>query len=149
MVARILVAVLLSLAGAPVLQADSLDDFCESRRLRLLAFERWAEEIQAAPESVQFRNRGLIAQGLEDSAKVICGDDDARARARRVWMSPGTSSTTLSMMYHRLAHLEDMADARVGLTSRQMSVETLLLFAEARIYAIRAFTVALEVAASR
>lgn len=131
-------------ASAPVLVqrlpsgADSLNDFCESERLRSLAFERGAED---APESEMAKDQ--IARERRKPKHVAC-DPDSQLDWTDSWLNRNTAGSTLSMLESTLWGAEDLADAKAGLSYRQMSVETLLLFTGARVYAQRAFWGALD-----
>ena len=145
MIVQIVVAALLSLAVSPVLQADSLDDFCESLRLEDLAYERWAEDLPESNrnwESVELHRKVM---GMNDLHCGANGLVHASSYVKRVlWLSDKTAASNLMMLESHMKQLESFADARSGLdrlkqSGRFMSVETLLLFAEAKIYATRAF----------
>lgn len=141
MIVQIVVAVLLALAVAPAMQADSRSDFCESVRLRDLAFERWAEDAPDDRDLLRLHEmRASVAE------ETYCSPDSGFASTRWWWATGKV--TILGMLHSVLGEMESMADVHTGLTSRQMSVETLLLFTEARIYAQRAFLGALEEARS-
>ena len=129
MIAYILVAVLLSLAGAPVLQADSRSDYCESVRLERAAKEQWAKD---APESEPAKK---AVEAARRKKVVACGNP---ATAARLWHS----AATLRLLHRHMEVLRvyaDVAQLAGGGGSSRMSVKALLLFVEARIYAIRAF----------
>ena len=131
-------------AVAPVLRqrlpsrSYSLNDFCESERLRSLAFERWAED---APKSEVAKDQ--IARERSKPKHVAC-DPDSQLDWTDSWLNRNTAGSTLSMLESTLWGAEDLADVKAGLSYRQMSVETLLLFTGARIYAQRAFWGALD-----
>lgn len=158
MVARILVPVLLSLAGAPVLQADSLSvmlDFCEGMRLRNAAYERWAEELPESNGNWRVIDNWRLGREALGVAPPVCHLDFAidSATAQRLarvrtdaWLM---TPSTLSMLRSLMTEVAGMANVETGLdrrdrTGRFMSVATLLLFTEARIYLTRAFLGALD-----
>lgn len=158
MVARILVAVLLSLAGAPVLQADSLgvlNDFCEGERLLDAAYERWAEDL---PEgngnwTVIEMHRFQVAQRGPSGVSFVCRTESGttiigwRAARAEAWtMHP----STVPMLDSVIAEVDGMARVKSGLkrqlrNDRFMSVETLVLFTKSKIHFTRAFLGALDV----
>lgn len=81
MVARILVAVLPSLAVAPVLQADCLSDYCESRRLLGAGLFQWAKDMPGNSEALATAE--LYREGNDDGvcenlAAVTWGWPDTR-----------------------------------------------------------------------
>ena len=157
MVARILVAVLLSLAGAPVVQADSLsvlNDFCEGVRLQDAAFERWADDLpegngnwglieshRAGRARIEAHNRSTSFNTCfpSDIERALFGGPLERAE---FWLS---TPAVLPMLYSSLEESDSMADARAGLGYRFMSVETLVLFTKSKIHLARAFFGALDV----
>ena len=162
MAARILVAVLLSLAGAPVLRADSLSvlrDFCEGARLVDAAHERWAEDLPEGNSNwrvIEMHREMLLSRRA--SGRDLCQPDSAVSDAvqrlgleplerAEVWMM---GDSTLPMLDSAVGEAAGLADVKSGLRrqlrsgDRFMSVETLLLFTEAKIYLTRAFLGALD-----
>ena len=167
MIVQIVVAAILSLMSCASSDrstesssgSDSLDDFCESERLQSLAFERWAED---APESEVAKAQIAWAR-WKPKPHVLCDPDSQLSRwihgpgqgrrpqenwtdswQRSLNLNRNTAGSALSMLETNLWVAEDFADVEAGLSDRQMSVETLLLFTEARIYAQRAFWGALD-----
>ena len=146
MVARILVAVLLSLAGAPVLQADSRSDYCESARLASLAHDLWAKELPGARDT---RTRELFRSAIEHQRTVkrpvherVCNPQDANFDT--FWGDGPAVALELSILHQHLKQLEKLTDIRDGLRVKGMSARTLALLFEARVYATRAFDRALR-----
>lgn len=145
-----LVAVLLSLAVAPVLRADSLSvlrHFCEGARLMDAAHERWAEDL---PEGNS--NWRLIELHRErPTLHHTCRPDSAFGleplERAEVWLM---GRGALPMLDSVVGEAAGLADVKSGLKrkfrsrNRFMSVETLLLFTEAKIYLTRAFLGALD-----
>ena len=159
MVARMLVAVLLSLAVAPVLRADSLSvlkDFCEGARLLDAAYERWAEDLPEGNSNWQLIGmhrsqveRRAAAADLDscrpDPDSVVTQVLEPLERAE-VWLM---GESTLPMLNSVIGEAAGQANVESGLrrklrNDRFMSVETLLLFTESKIYLTRAFLGALD-----
>lgn len=130
MVARIFVAVLLSLAGAPVLQADSLSDYCHSRRLFEAAAEQWIKDAPEHPDAVG------LAEWVRAWDDAYC---DRLGENAGFWLRSEMGVNNLSLVDNQVLLTTEYADPKRGIKMREMSVETLLLFAEASIYAVRAF----------
>lgn len=141
MVARIVVAVLLSLAGAPVLQADSLSDYCHSIRLSAAAAEQWVKDVPENPDAVELAE---WTGAKEDDP--YC---DRLGESAGFWLRSEMVVSNLSLVDGQVLLTRKYADPKQGIVLREMSVETLLLFAEAEIYAMRAFYGLLDELAER
>ena len=154
MIARILVAVLLSLAGAPVVQADSLsvlNDFCEGVRLQDAAFERWADDLPEGNGNWGLieMHRVQVAERGPSGMPLVCamaGNELIAGTFAETWVM---SSSTLLHLDALMREADGMADV-TGLKRRQqsdrfMSVETLVLFSKSKIHFTRAFLGVLDV----
>ena len=132
------VVVVLSLAVAPAMQADSLSDYCESERLFRVAAEQWAKD---RPESDK-------AEDLVERVRREAGAERRRQRApscvdlaetARMWHNPNVVASTLNFLNTNRNYKATYAKVEYSARRGDMSVKALLLFVESHIYAIRAF----------